>query len=171
MVSAIDVLRDVTKYKAKKAVVIGGGEVGCETACHLADNGVKDVTVVELLPRIMPQSSKITLNHMELLLEDRKIETMTGVPVTAIIDEGIEIKLPSGKLGMIEADLVVYAIGVRKRGEASASSGPAMKVTAKSGIIPELSMKAEEVHIIGDCCDVARILEATEAGERIGRWL
>jgi len=171
VVSAIDVLRDVSKFTAKKAVVIGGGEVGCETACHLADNGCGDVTVVEMLPRIMANSSKITLNHMELLLEDRNITTMVDVPVTAIIDEGIEIRLPSGKLGCVEADLVVYAVGLRKHGQESESSGPAMKVTAKSGLIPELSMKAEEVHIIGDCCDVARILEATEAGERIGRWL
>jgi len=41
----------------------------------------------------------------------------------------------------------------------------------KSGLIPALSMKAEEVHIIGDCIEPASILEATEAGERVGRWL
>jgi len=79
--------------------------------------------------------------------------------------------LKSGKLDGIDAELVVYAVGIKPPGQAVGSSGPAMKVTAQSGIIPAMSMKAEEVHIIGDCCDVARILEATEAGERVGRWL
>jgi hypothetical protein len=46
-----------------------------------------------------------------------------------------------------------------------------MKVQPKSGLIPALSMKAEEVHVIGDCACVARILEATADGERVGRWL
>ncbi|MBN1290973.1 MAG: FAD-dependent oxidoreductase, partial [Candidatus Latescibacteria bacterium] len=32
VVSAIHVLRDVTKYKGSSAIIIGGGEVGCETA-------------------------------------------------------------------------------------------------------------------------------------------
>lgn len=169
--SAIDVLRDLSKFKTGKAVVIGGGEVGCETACYLSDNGCGDVTIVEMLPRIMEQSSKITLNHMELLLEDRNINVLEGIPVTEITDEGVEVRLKSGKLGGIDAGLVVYAVGIKPPGQAVGSSGPAMKVTAQSGLIPAMSMKAEEVHIIGDCCDVARILEATEAGERVGRWL
>jgi NADH dehydrogenase FAD-containing subunit len=124
-----------------------------------------------MLPEIMAQCSKITKNHMDLLLEARPITIMENVPVTAVHDECVEVRLKSGKLWGIPADLVVYAAGVRAHGQDSASSGPAMKVTAKSGIIPEMSMKAEEVHIIGDCTSVARILEATAEGERIGRWL
>jgi len=170
VVSAIDVLRDVSKYKPSKAVIIGGGEVGCETACYLADNGFT-VTIVEMLPKIMEQSSKITLNHMMLLLEDRNIDIMEGIPVTNINDDGVEVLLKSGKLWGIEADLVIYATGINTPGQTEQDSGPAMKVRPKSGLIPALSMKAEEVHVIGDCCEVGRIREATMAGERIGRWL
>jgi len=171
VVSAIDFLRDVTKYSASKAVVIGGGEVGCETACYLADNGCDEVTIVEMLPQIMSDSSTITLNHMMLLLEDKNIKVMEGITVTGVTDEGIEVCLKSGKLWGIDADLVLYAVGVEPPDSTVESSGPAMKVTAKSGLIPALSMQADEVHIIGDCCSVARILEATEAGEKVGRWL
>jgi len=168
--SAIDVLRDITHYKASKAVVIGGGEVGCETACYLADRGAV-VTVIEMLPQIMSQTHKITLNHMMLLIEDRDITVLEGTQVTDVTDDGVEVLLPSGKLWGIEADLVVYAVGIKPHGEAVENSGPAMKVQPKSGIIPALSMKAEEVHVIGDCTYVGSILEATEAGERVGRWL
>ncbi len=170
VVSALDVLENAGKFSGKTAAIIGGGEVGCETACHLADHGFT-VTVVEMLSDIMAESSKITKNHMDLLLEARPITVITGTPVTAVTDEGIEVKLKSGKLWGIEADLVVYASGMAGHLQSSGSSGPAMKVTAKTGLIPELSMKAEEVHIIGDCCGPARILEATKAGEEIGRWL
>ncbi|MFC1650894.1 FAD-dependent oxidoreductase [Candidatus Latescibacterota bacterium] len=169
-VSAIDVLRDTAKYSAKTAVVIGGGEVGCETACHLADNGA-EVTVIESLPHIMPQNTKITLNHMMLLLEDRDIKILEETQVTAITESGVEVLLPSGKRWGIEADLVVYAVGIKPHGEIIESSGPAMKVRPKTGIIPALSMKAEEVHVIGDCISVGNILEATAEGERVGRYI
>ena len=171
VVSAIEVLRDVSKYKGAKAAVIGGGEVGCETACHLADNGFTGVTVIEMLPAIMAQSPTITTKHMELLIDARNVKIMEGTPVTAITDDGVEVLLKSGKRTGIEADLVVYATGIECPGRSPDDSGPAMKVTAKSGLIPELSMKAEEVHVIGDCTSVARILEANAEGERVGRWL
>ena len=172
VVSALDVLRDVSKYSgAKKAVVIGGGEVGCETACYLADNGVKDVTVVEMLPSIMADVHKITMIHMQILLEDRNIKVFDGTPVKAVHDDCVEVLLKTGKLWGLEADLVVYATGMKAPGDFEVESGPAMKVKPKTGLVPSLSMKAEEVHVLGDCCNVARILEAHKEGEKVGRWL
>lgn len=168
--SAIDVLRDISGFTAKRAVVIGGGEVGCETACHLADHGAA-VTIVEMLATIMAQSSKITQNHMQLLIEDRDITIMESTTVTAVIDEGVEVLLPNGKRWGVEADLVVHAAGINPHGSTHEDTGPAMKVQPKTGPIPAMAMKAEEVHIIGDCVSVGRILEATADGERVGRWL
>jgi hypothetical protein len=34
-----------------------------------------------------------------------------------------------------------------------------------------MGMQADEVHFIGDCASLGAIREATEAGERVGRWL
>ena len=111
------------------------------------------------------------MNHMMLLLEDRNIKIMTGVTVTEITGEFVEVILPDGKRWGIEANLVVHAAGIKAPGQAEGDTGPALKVLPKSRLIPALSMKAEEVHIIGDCTEPARILEATEAGELVGRWL
>ena len=49
--------------------------------------------------------------------------------------------------------------------------GSAMSIVARSGIVGEMAMKCDEVHLIGDCATLGRIREATEAGERVGRWL
>jgi len=46
----------VTIFKGKKAVVVGGGDVGCETACFLVDKGF-EVTIVEILPKLMKRTS------------------------------------------------------------------------------------------------------------------
>ena len=46
-----------------------------------------------------------------------------------------------------------------------------MSIVPTSGVIGEMAMKCDEVHLIGDCATLGRIREATEAGERVGRWL
>ena len=121
-----------------------------------------------------PQEEKLMRKRMRLLSMIAVVFCMGVLPVhpgthtisgtftnyTGDTLSYVEVKLKSGKIWGVEGDLVVYATGVRAQGQESENSGPAMKVTAKSGPIPAMSMKAEEVHVIGDCCGVARILEA-----------
>jgi 2-enoate reductase len=170
---AIDVLRDITKYKGKKAVVIGGGDVGCETACYLADNGFTDVTLVEMTRTLMALSNQhIRLEMKALLKKKPNVKVMTETSLTAITDEGAEVLLPNGKRWGLNADLVAIAVGMRapcSTGEAKI--GPLIGVKAKAGLIPALSMKAPEVHVIGDCDSLGKILDAVREGERVGRWL
>ncbi len=166
---AVEVLRDVKKFKGKKAVVVGGGDVGCETACHLADNGW-DVTIVEILPHLMEENiMKNVKCQMFNLLEEKKVKVMTETKVNAIIDEGVEVILPTGKQWGLDADLVAIAIGFVKA--ESPVAGAAMNIAAHKGLAAEMSMHAEEVHIIGDAAKLGRIYEATQTGERVGRNL
>lgn len=166
---AVDVLRDVKKYKGKKAVVVGGGDVGCETACHLADNGF-EVTIVEILPHLMEENiMKNVKVQMFNLIEEKGIKVMTETKVNAIIDEGVEIILPNGKQWGLDADLVAIAIGFKKN--ESKVAGSSMSITVHEGLTASMSMHAEEVHIIGDAATLGRIYEATQAGERVGRYL
>jgi 2-enoate reductase len=164
---AVEVLRDAIKFKGKKAVVVGGGDVGCETACHLADIGW-EVTIVEILPRLMEENiMKNVKVQMFNLIEEKGIKVMTDTRVNAIIDEGVEIILPNGKQWGLDADLVAIAIGFKKTENKVA--GNAMNIGAHEGLAAAMSMHADEVHIIGDAITPARIFEATQSGELVGR--
>lgn len=167
--TAVNVLRDVSWYKGKKAVVVGGGDVGCETACHLADNGW-DVTIVEILPKLMEENIMTNVKvQMFALLEEKNINVMTETKVTAMTDDGVEVTLPNGKAWGLDADLVAIAIGMKKH--ATFTLGSSMSIVPQSGIVGEMAMKCDEVHLIGDCAKLGKIREATEDGERVGRWL
>ena len=167
--SAVEVLRDVTNYKGKKAVVVGGGDVGCETACHLADNGW-EVTIVEILRNLMEENiMKNVKLQMFNLLEEKKVKVMTETKVNAVTDEGVEIILPNGKQWGLEADLVAVAIGFKK--PESPVPGASMNIAAHKGLAAALSMHADEVHIIGDAATLGHIYEATKTGEWVGRNL
>jgi len=168
-VSAVEVLRDVSKFSGKKAVVVGGGDVGCETACHLADNGF-DVTIIEILPRLMEKNIMTNVKvQMFNLLEEKNVSVMTGTKLTAFIDGGVEIILPNGKQWGLEADVAAVAIGVKA--EAGITPSEIMQVPTLEGLAAALAMQCDEIHVIGDCAELGAIREATESGERIGRWL
>jgi 2,4-dienoyl-CoA reductase-like NADH-dependent reductase (Old Yellow Enzyme family)/thioredoxin reductase len=166
---AVEVLRDVSKYPGKRAVVVGGGDVGCETACHLADCGF-EVTLVGRNPLLMKHNNRFVRIEMAELLKEKKVRVMTGTVLNAVIDMGAEVLLPSGKRWGIEADRVIMAIGFEETKTAE-QAGPAMMARPKPGLIAALSMKAPEAHVIGDCCALGRIVDAMREGERVGRWL
>ena len=144
-------------------------DVGCETACYLADNGF-EVTIVEILPKLMENNRDTNVKvQMFSLLEEKNITIMTETKVNAVTDEGVEVILPTGKHWGIGADLIVAAVGYKhKKGF---KSSKLLSIAAKSGLVAELAMKAEEVHLIGDCNSPGSIHEAIEAGEQAGRWI
>ncbi|MDP2983955.1 MAG: NAD(P)/FAD-dependent oxidoreductase [Candidatus Latescibacter sp.] len=167
---AVEVLRDVARFSGKKAAVVGGGEVGCETACHLADHGW-EVALIEMLPHLMQASHSIFNRYpMIELLKNRNVKIMTETRLNAVTDGGIEVILPNQKQWGLDVDLVVIAAGF-KQTEAVAARGASMSLVSVSGLVGSLAMKADEVHIIGDCAALGRIREATEAGERVGSRL
>jgi NADH dehydrogenase FAD-containing subunit len=106
---------------------------------------------------------------MVQLLEDKKVTVMTRTTLNAVIDDGVEVILPNMRQWGLEADLVAIAVGM-KTGR-NFTRGSSMHLAPMEGVIGEMAMKAKEVHLIGDCAVPGRIREATQEGERVGRWL
>ena len=96
-----------------KIVIVGGGQVGCETALHLARMG-KTVTVVEMKPEIAPDASRT--HRTELLLEldkDKNISYLTSACCTSIMETGIAYQDQAGDGQRVDADSVIIAVGLR----------------------------------------------------------
>jgi len=152
---AIEVMRDINKFKGRKAVVLGGGDVGCEAACYLKDSGF-EVTIVEIQPKILIEDTNMVMKaHLEDMVIKKGIKVLLETYATKIIPEGLEVLKPDGRLWGLEADVVAVAIN--------------QKPDEKE--IKELCLKAVEFYIIGDCNQVAKIKDAVAEGERVGRWV
>lgn len=112
-ISGVDALLGKRKLGEKLAIV-GGGQVGCETAVDFAQKG-KKVVLVEALPHILsaefvPTQQKMMLEDM---LEDLKVEIRCGWKLVSITQEGAVVESSDGTQETISADDVVLSMGLK----------------------------------------------------------
>ena len=131
--------------RARSAVVIGSGFIGCEAAASLAQRGL-DVTLVT--PEDGPQAARLGPEAAERLagwLTDAGVELRTGVTVTKVtaprtvhLDDGSELS----------PDLVLAAVGVTPCAEVMRGTGVQL-VDGRIGADEHLSA-APDVWVAGD---------------------
>lgn len=99
--------------------IVGGGPIGVEFAYIYKMYGV-DVTVVELLPRLIPNEDEEISPLLERAFSKMGINVMTGAGVTGVDISGNGAKLSVEKDGAtqsLDVDQVLVAIGVQANTE------------------------------------------------------
>lgn len=98
-----------------KLLVIGSGAIGIEFASFYNDMGA-DVTVVEMLDRLVPVEDADISAHLEKSLKKQGMTIMTSAGVSAldVSDKGVTAKLKdgSGKEVTAEFSHVIVAVGI-----------------------------------------------------------
>ncbi|MCE3551925.1 dihydrolipoyl dehydrogenase [Pseudonocardia sp. RS11V-5] len=98
----------------QRVVVLGGGVIGVEFASVWRSFGA-EVTLVEALPRLVPNEDEFASKLLERAFRRRKITAKTGVKFTGAKQVGsadngtVTVSLESGE--EIEADLLLVAVG------------------------------------------------------------
>ncbi|MCU1663443.1 MAG: dihydrolipoamide dehydrogenase [Pseudonocardia sp.] len=102
-----------------RIVILGGGVIGVEFASVFKSFG-SEVTIVEALPRLVPNEDEFSSKLLERAFRRRKITFKTGVRFTGAkqTEDGVSVSLESGE--EIEADLLLVAVG---RGPNTANAG------------------------------------------------
>lgn len=109
--------------EAKKAVIIGGGLVGLQSARALCTRGM-EVTVIEKMARLMPlQLDTIASDILLQAAEKQGIEIYLNTEVLALENKEGKITGVSIKDKTIPADLVLITIGVKPNLEMIAETG------------------------------------------------
>ncbi len=108
-----DHILELRKVPASLAV-LGAGAVGTEFASIYHSFGSK-VTLIEMLPRVLPIEDEEVSAELQKALRKRGIEVMTGVKLTAAekTETGVTLKLEGGKKDTVEAEMLLVAIGRR----------------------------------------------------------
>jgi dihydrolipoamide dehydrogenase len=106
----------VPQAKPKSMLVMGSGAIGIEFASFYNGMGV-DVTVVELLPQIMPVEDAEISAFARKMLEKSGLKIITGAKVTKVVKGGdsvtATVEASDGKSSEITADRLISAVGVQ----------------------------------------------------------
>jgi 2,4-dienoyl-CoA reductase (NADPH2) len=153
--TAFDLLKG-KEMNGKKAIVVGGGGVGCDVALFLRSKG-KDVTIVEMLDKIGNDIGRTTRWIIKDKLKENNIETITKARVIAIKDDGV-VAERVGKTINIKGDTVVLAVGTASNKEL---------YNALSG----MKDRPGEIYLIGDALKPRKALDAISEGAEIAHKL
>jgi dihydrolipoamide dehydrogenase len=98
----------------KEIVIIGGGVIGVEFATILNALGSR-VTIVEMLPTILPTEDEEIIRRLTTLLERQGIRILTGIKVTGAFPvrgkTEVKVRDESGQQDRLGAEMVVVAVG------------------------------------------------------------
>jgi 2,4-dienoyl-CoA reductase (NADPH2) len=175
VIMAWDVLEGKADPAGERVVIIGGGAVGAETAMYvgsmgtisgdtlqflllnqgetvetleqLSSRGVKDVTLVEMLPKVCRD---VGISTRWTLLQDLRnlgIEMIRNAPARRIEADGVVVEV-DGEERKLPADVVIIAAGT----------------CPVNDLYEELKDSGPEVFLIGDAREARKAFEAIREG-------
>ena len=138
----------------RRAVVIGGGFIGLETAENLVHAGF-DVTVVETLDQVLAPLDREYAILVGEHLKRHGVHLALGDGVAAFrqLDEGaLEVETKSGRT--YRADMVILALGVRPNTTLAKAAG--LEIGERGGIRVDEHMRTSnpDIFAIGDAIEV-----------------
>ena len=136
----------------ERAVVIGGGAIGCEFASTLADLGAS-VTILEALPKILPGCDEDVTRVVLQSFKKKGIDVRTGVAVSGHAPSSSGATTVSfGDGESIETDLVVVSVGRSPFTDGVIAEGTGVRVTDRGHIEVDGNYRTGEpsVWAIGD---------------------
>lgn len=154
-----------------RIVIIGGGVVGCEMAHIFLTFGVA-VTIVELMPRILPMLDEELSAELTKRLKANGVNILTGTSVERVTftTEGHSVVIASG--APIACDLVLEAIG--RQNDASAYEQFGVKLSARGFVAVDTDFRTsmESVFAIGDCNGISQLAHsASHQGIQVAEHL
>ncbi len=132
----------------KRAIVVGGGLLGLESAHSLAKLGL-EVSVIEACGRLLPrQLDADGARTLQRLLEGKGLSFALEDGVRAIEGNGSVEKVILNSGRSMKADLVLVSAGIRGRSALAREAG----ITVNSGIVVDdhLETSAKDVFAAGD---------------------
>lgn len=121
-------MADVTAIKtsvksSKRAVIIGGGYIGLETAASLKKLGL-DVTVLEAMPRILQRVTAPELSEFYKRVHiEEGVKVLEGVMASSITSDADGLLVHDKNEKSYSADLVIIGIGVIPNAELASDAG------------------------------------------------
>lgn len=157
----------LTRELPKSIVVAGAGAIGMEFGYVMKNYGV-DVTIVEFLPRALPNEDADSSKEIEKAFKKLGIKILTGTKVESITDNGSEVTVSVSKDGKTEdlkAEKVLQAIGFAPNVECYGLDKAGVGLTDRKaiGITDYMQTSVPHIYAIGDVTGKLMLAHVAEA--------
>lgn len=144
----VEAIRESVKG-SRRAVIVGGGYIGLETAASLRGLGL-DVTVLEAADRVLQRVTAPEVSaFFHRIHQAEGVQVRTGAAVVALEGAGrvSAVRLADGE--EIAADVVIVGIGVLPNVELAQEAG----LTVQDGVVIDAASRTDDPDIVaaGDC--------------------
>jgi len=164
----MDRIKARVDQNAKRAVVVGAGFIGLETAENLRERGL-EVSVVEMLPQVFPALDIEMTTPLSETLRNHGINLYLSTKVTGIHRQStfestspeLNIELDTGT--MITADFVVLSIGVRANSELAKDANLKLGLRNTIKTNEHRQTSDPDIYAVGDVTEVTHLPTSTEA--------
>ena len=138
----------------KNVIVIGSGAIGVEFSTVWSSYGV-DVTIVEMLPRLVPLEDEEVSKELKKEFEKRGIKCLVGNKVESVeaTKTGVKVKVSAeGKETTLEADQALVAIGFRPNSKGFGLEEVGVKLNERGmvEINEKMQTSVPNIYAIGD---------------------
>jgi dihydrolipoamide dehydrogenase len=151
----------------KSIVIAGAGAIGMEFGYVMSNYGV-DVTIVEFLPRALPNEDAEISKEIEKAFKKLGVKILTGTKVESIKDDGSTVTVTVSKDGNtteLKADKVLQSIGFAPNVAGFGLDEAGVQVTERGAIGIDEYMRTSVPHIyaIGDVTAKLQLAHVAEA--------
>ena len=148
-------------------VIAGAGAIGMEFGYVMGNYGV-DVTIVEFLPRALPNEDAEVSKEIEKQFKKLGVKILTGTKVESIDDDGSQVTIKVSKDGSTEelkADKVLQSIGFAPNVDGFGLEKAGVALTDRKAIDIDDYMRTSVPHIyaIGDVTAKLQLAHVAEA--------
>ncbi len=152
-----DEILDMTEAP-KSLILVGGGVIGCEIGQFLAKMGT-EITVVEMLPQILPTMDEDVAKQLARQFKKEKIKMIlgNGIAEVNVNADNVDVKLQSGKA--LQAEYILVAIGRMPFTKGAGLENVGVEVTERGRVkVNEyLQTTVDNIYAIGDLLDTAML--------------
>ena len=152
----------------ERLLIIGGGVEGCELASLYAALG-SNVTIVEMMPRLLPCEDEEISAFLERELNKRNVQSLLGTSVTHVNKTNVNVTVDLNTGASLTCDAIVVSVGRRCNTRAIGLEEVGVRLGSQGEIVVNefLQTNVPGVYAVGDVVGKAMLAHVASAQGKV----
>lgn len=152
----------------ERLLIIGGGVEGCELASLYAALG-SNVTIVEMMPRLLPCEDEEISAFLERELNKRNVQSLLGTSVTHVNKTNVNVTVDLNTGESLTCDAIVVSVGRRCNTRAIGLEEVGVRLGSQGEIVVNefLQTNVPGVYAVGDVVGKAMLAHVASAQGKV----